>query len=440
MMRGAARTLPGEEFQFRPVRHVVAYGRTTNPFFEDGAILARTAGAVTSASTRRFGLVGSYDGDSVGLGRVVVDSTWHHWFSYNLHGFVNDGPDIYYQRMQYYYRNIGVWLATPAQRQAMLYAAGWGLVISDPMAFPLGSSQSLWAAGRRAQDVMARTISPSMLLELVSSFFSGRGDEIFGVPHDFDESAPQFATIPAGLAVRAMVGGIVSSFKQPASDYLIKGGARRLLNPEAISRYAVEGVKQGHAALRDALRSFADGSKDVIGPLEEAFQPGGQAPIAVDLVELKVVAERLQFPDPTDPALAGRGGGRKKRERSRTSISFRVAINGAIVSRKTVTIEVPSFRAEGACIELDQLLYEGVIQSQESLTVEVVAGEAGEGPVDGERVRFTDTMEGNLSRWVGMHTPSPGQAWRLWYRVESTNKGPTLPKGKRVRGKTLRGN
>jgi hypothetical protein len=163
---GAARRLPGEELRFRPVPHVVAYGRTTNQFF----------------STRRFGLVGSYDGDSVGLGRVVVDSTWHHWFSYNLHGFVNDGPDIYYQRMQYYYRNIGVWLATPAQRQAMLYAAGWGLVISDPMAFPLGSSQSLWAAGRRAQDVMARTISPSMLLQLVSSFFSGRGTRFLGCP------------------------------------------------------------------------------------------------------------------------------------------------------------------------------------------------------------------------------------------------------------------
>ena len=88
--------------------------------------------------TKRFGLVGAYDGDSVGIGRVVVDSTWHHWFSYNLHGFQAANPAMY-ELMQAYYRNVGLWLATPAQRQSMVVAASWGIVVSDPMAFPAAS-------------------------------------------------------------------------------------------------------------------------------------------------------------------------------------------------------------------------------------------------------------------------------------------------------------
>lgn len=74
----------------RPRPHVIAYGRTTNRYFQqpelDPGAIAMSAPPVHPAFHKRFGLVGVYDGDSVGLGRVVVDSTWHHWFSYNLVG------------------------------------------------------------------------------------------------------------------------------------------------------------------------------------------------------------------------------------------------------------------------------------------------------------------------------------------------------------------
>jgi hypothetical protein len=272
---GAARIGPGGLYQFRPVPHVVAYGWTTNPVFGDGVILeARLARPITTAFTRTFGLVGSYDGDSVGLGRVVVDSTWHHWFSYNLHGFANDGPDIYFQRMQYYYRNIGVWLATAVQRQTMMFAAGWGLVISDPMAFPTASSQSVWAAGRRAQGMLSRTMSPAMLLEFVSSFFGGWGEQIFGLMPDFDPAAPYFSAATSDLTVRAILGGITSALKQPAMDYLVK--AERRLDEGAIMRHAAEGARQGHEALFGALEASADAAKDLMGRLGAAFQPAGR--------------------------------------------------------------------------------------------------------------------------------------------------------------------
>ena len=80
----------------RPRPHVVAFGRTTNTQFP-GDVFSRTlllsgrADPPIFAPTKRFGLVGVYDGDSVGIGRVVVDSTWHHWLSVNLHTLYDCG-------------------------------------------------------------------------------------------------------------------------------------------------------------------------------------------------------------------------------------------------------------------------------------------------------------------------------------------------------------
>ena len=123
----------------RPRPQVVAYGRTTN---EPVPVVTVPNGArdvnarLLHSTGRTFGLLGTYDGDPVGIGRVVVDSTWHHWFSLNLHGFEAETPNTQYQLMQTYYRNVGLWLATAAQRQSMLVAGTWGIVVSDPMAFP----------------------------------------------------------------------------------------------------------------------------------------------------------------------------------------------------------------------------------------------------------------------------------------------------------------
>src|SRR6476660_327893 len=105
-------TLPGPVPLVRPVPHVVAHGITTN----------------RDAPPRVFAIVGAYDGEGAGVGRIVVDSTWHHWFSLNLGGFIAEAPLIY-EQMQWYYRNIAIYLATRAQRAQMLFAAIWNAMI-----------------------------------------------------------------------------------------------------------------------------------------------------------------------------------------------------------------------------------------------------------------------------------------------------------------------
>ena len=143
----------------RPRPHVVAYGRTTNlknvltpPIVlgDHATVGLPGSGPSIGRSTVRFGLVGAYDGDRVGIGRVVVDSTWHHWFSYNLHGFAQDqGNPAQYALMQAYYRNVGLWLAGLEQRQVDARRRGLGSRRHRPDGIS-GGAESNRLGGRQA--------------------------------------------------------------------------------------------------------------------------------------------------------------------------------------------------------------------------------------------------------------------------------------------------
>ena len=109
------------------------------------AIDTAHTGASDPANGKTFGVIGAWDGHRVGKGRVVVDSTWHHFFNINLtgdryleddslpvaqqqklHGFyVADSsgarvPNDRYTMIMWYYRNIIYWLI-PAQRHQRIW-------------------------------------------------------------------------------------------------------------------------------------------------------------------------------------------------------------------------------------------------------------------------------------------------------------------------------
>jgi len=93
--------------------------------------------------SRTFGLIGVWDGHRVGKGRVVVDSTFHHFVNINLTGdcylsqvpgvspddqrffgfYVPDPlsgrrvPSSEYRLIQWYYRNIIYWLMPEGKRK-----------------------------------------------------------------------------------------------------------------------------------------------------------------------------------------------------------------------------------------------------------------------------------------------------------------------------------
>lgn len=97
------------------------------------------------ARGKRFGVIGAWDGHRIEKGRVIVDSTWHHFFDINisgdrylennslaaaqsqkLYGFYvlkENGvrsPNDQYTMIMWYFRNIIYWLI-PARRQHQIW-------------------------------------------------------------------------------------------------------------------------------------------------------------------------------------------------------------------------------------------------------------------------------------------------------------------------------
>ena len=195
----------------QPKPEVIAWGNTlpSPPYdFEKG-----------ETDAKHFGVIGAYDGQKISLGRVVVDSTWHHWMSINLSGdyepFFDGDPDVAgnqdlvglkeandtnYKKVIAYYKNVAVWLAPPTKQQSMLtYTAFWSVLSTHAMqdwrldtpVFLLGK-EGLNVLGRSTSDCFVRRWIRDFLPEILDKFdiFEGK------IPSPRDPFGPLCLTCP----------------------------------------------------------------------------------------------------------------------------------------------------------------------------------------------------------------------------------------------------
>lgn len=137
------------------------------------------------ANAKRFGVVGAYNGHRSGVGRVVVDSTWHHWFDVNLSGrpglpssnpksqgfFFNAAGEATLARIQNYFRNVGFWLASPNVQRCMMTRATWTTVVRYPLAEQLELNTPIWELGRFTQNALARLGGPCAMTDWLLDLF-----------------------------------------------------------------------------------------------------------------------------------------------------------------------------------------------------------------------------------------------------------------------------
>lgn len=128
--------------------------------------------------SKRFGIIGVYDGQVINLGRIVVDSTWHHWMSINLSGIyapsIDENPETpeidsliglkeadgdNYKKIITYYRNVAIWLAPKVRQKQMLAYVAFLAVLSNRTFEEWRLDTPLMVLGAEGKDVLGRSIS-----------------------------------------------------------------------------------------------------------------------------------------------------------------------------------------------------------------------------------------------------------------------------------------
>ncbi len=119
---------------------------------------------------KTYGAIGAYDGQRAGVGRVVVDSTFHHFIDLNVTGdplgtsadkragFTSTAAGLdAFRDIQDYWRNIAIWLAPPAVQAEMFWRATWLVRWTWPAVEYLKTPELLF--GGPALDALGRVAS-----------------------------------------------------------------------------------------------------------------------------------------------------------------------------------------------------------------------------------------------------------------------------------------
>jgi hypothetical protein len=226
--------------------YIIAYGMTKDP----------------QVTYREFGLVSAYNGHNVNVGRIVADSSWHHWFDINLLGReiphymgfdATPEGEAALKKIDAYFLNCGVWLAPPERQEEMRNAAWWSILWTDRIV-EIPEDAPLWYLGDQCIRALGQYASRCAVT-----------DWIMG--------SPAFNRAVSNLALQ-QVSEQFQLFNMPFEQYIAGGVLRQLMlqvgpsnpklqfpsevPPDELLQSAInDGVNEGLSALRAQLESEA---------------------------------------------------------------------------------------------------------------------------------------------------------------------------------------
>lgn len=225
-----------------------------------------------------FGGISAYNGHAAGVGRVVCDSTWHHFINVNLIGVVEDGRfddlepansptkhdgfmstpsgQAALAEIKEYFVNVGVWIAPPARHQCFRNRFWWEAIYRDRVVeasmvrtdIPLAEIplELLHHIGSSARDVIGRMAGQCASIEWIFDLFRKNWPELVHLidpwpPFPSPDPPPYLPIDPLKLfdtAIGAAVVSLRQHFPYPSKE------AAQELNERA-SKVINEGLEKG---------------------------------------------------------------------------------------------------------------------------------------------------------------------------------------------------
>jgi hypothetical protein len=231
------------------------------------------------ATPRSFGVVGAYDGQRVGVGRVVVDSTWHHFFDINLIGDpiapfpktlgfkASASGQAALAEIENYYRNIAFWIARPGSLWRLWPAIAWVALKAQPLNMIVNSKHrysyaDMLRIGSLGLENLYRFLPPCTILVVLWQYLIEGPVRV--VPPDPwaaptpDPGDPVFVD-PAAV-LEASLGGAVIAL-EPERTEIEKMAPEKAV--EAITRAVNRGVEHGLRELGADMGRYAEGLEKI---------------------------------------------------------------------------------------------------------------------------------------------------------------------------------
>jgi hypothetical protein len=124
-------------------------------------------------------ILAAYNGECAGVGRIVSDSTWHHYLNENLDLFGSPAPPgSVADQIGQFYGNLAVWLSPRSKRREMAYAMFSSLSTHlftieelrlEKDDCPESEVDQVLSIGRAAYSILSRLVSPCEIHELLQA-------------------------------------------------------------------------------------------------------------------------------------------------------------------------------------------------------------------------------------------------------------------------------
>jgi hypothetical protein len=199
-----------------------------------------------------YGVVSAYDGAPAGVGRIVADATWHHYFNVNLLGFP-PGPVL--DDLAEFYVNLAVWLSPPAKRRAMRCHVWWWLAHNPTVTMAFGHPISI--LGLNAYNVLGQVATQCAMSELIWPF---------PLPVEMRERYPW---PPEELVLGGILHQYLEAFERadagedaPGAEALVERGLRQALSVHLDDlRTALKSAEEIDDILKEGLRFEREGGE-----------------------------------------------------------------------------------------------------------------------------------------------------------------------------------
>jgi hypothetical protein len=216
---------------------------------------------------KTFGVLSAYDGHLAGVGRIVTDATWHHWFNINLIGF--DQSSAHYDQIRNYFQNVALWLAPAAKQDAMFSAATYGLIWLQPFnELQIERGGPLVKLGFSAVDAIGRRASQCIVNDwILAKLPLLLREELYRRPLPEPDPLP----MSAGLeTVRELVvGGILESLREQFDPFDPPSGPPE---EELVVKLVNRGVTRGLDAVVEVEKRGLAQCRSTLELLEKSCQ------------------------------------------------------------------------------------------------------------------------------------------------------------------------